>query len=170
MELIMKKSLFAFASLLLIASPASAVREGKAAPKPPVKDVWVPAATPRGGVSWKLLESTKVIDRKDPKTMIIYSKPGFPAGVQALNGKTIKVAGYMMPLQNTAKQTHFVLLGYPPGCPFHTHAMPNQFVEIKSSVPFKVETNNPTIVSGTLQLTGNDEGGIFYRLVNARPG
>jgi len=26
------------------------------------------------------------------------------------------------------------------------------------------------VVTGTLQLTGYDESGIFYRLVNARPG
>ena len=166
----MRNSLLPLAALLLVASPANAVREGRPAPKPPVEDIWVPAATPKGGVSWKTLESTKVIDRKDPKTLIIYSKPGFPAAVKALGGKTIKISGYMTPLQNSAKQTHFVLLGYPPGCPFHMHAMPNQFVEVKSAVPFKVQTDNPTIVSGTLQLMGTDESGIFYRLVNARPG
>ena len=152
---------------LLSASAGGAMQNGR---KAPVQDVWVPAATPKGGVSWKALEATRVIDRTDPKTKIIYSKPGFPAPIQALNGKTIKVSGYMMPLENSAKQKHFVLLGYPPGCPFHMHAMPNQFIEIKATVPVRVDTDNPTIISGTLQLTGQDEGGIFYRLVNARPG
>jgi uncharacterized protein len=152
---------------MLSATATSAMQQGG---KAPVKDVWVPAATPKGGISWKTLEATRVIDRTDSKTKIIYSKPGFSPAIQALNGKTIKVSGYMMPLENSAKQKHFVLLGYPPGCPFHMHAMPNQFVEIKAVVPVRVDTDNPTVITGTLQLTGQDESGIFYRLVNARPG
>ena len=76
----------------------------------------------------------------------------------------------MMPLENAARQKRFVLLAYPPGCPFHVHALPNQFVEVNSSVAVPVDDMNPIIMTGTLQLTGQDESGIFYKLVNARPG
>jgi uncharacterized protein len=153
----------------LIGAPAiAAMQAGKKAPVP-VQDVWIPAATPKGGVSWKTLEATKLIDRKD-KSGIIYTKPSFTPAVLALNGKQVKVAGYMMPLENAAKQKHFVLLGYPPGCPFHTHALPNQFVEIKAALPVNVDIENVMVLTGTLQLTGQDESGIFYRLVNARLG
>jgi uncharacterized protein len=161
------KLTFATLALTLIAAPAiAAMQTGK---KAPVEDVWVPAATPKGGLGWKTLESTKLIDRKD-KSGIIYTKPAFPPAVAALNGKQVKVAGYMMPLENGAKQQHFVLLGYPPGCPFHFHALPNQFVEIKATVPIKADVENVLVLTGTLQLTGQDESGIFYRLVNARLG
>ncbi|MDR7154813.1 hypothetical protein J2W40_001628 [Sphingobium xenophagum] len=145
---------------------AAAMQLGKPAP---TKDVWQPAKTPAGGTAWSLLQQTKLNDRKDEATMTIFTKPSFPAAVKALNGKQIKVAGWMMPLDNGVQQKHWVLLGYPPGCPFHMHALPNQFIEIKAAVPFPTNESKVHIVSGTLQLTGYDESGIFYRLINARP-
>ena len=63
--------IFATLSLTLIAVPAfAAMQTGK---KAPVEDVWVPAATPKGGLGWKVLETTRLIDRKD-KSGIIYTK------------------------------------------------------------------------------------------------
>lgn len=154
--------------LLLVCAPAPAAMQqgGKA----PIADIWQPAKTPPGGTSWRLLQTTKLNDRTDPKTRTIFTKPSFSPAVRALAGKQIKVAGWMMPLENGARQKHFVLLGYPPGCPFHMHAMPNQFVEVFSAVPVKVDEMNPTVITGTLELIGQDESGIFYRLRNARPG
>jgi len=135
----------------------------------PMSDVWQPAPTPKGGVSWKLLESTKETTRKKDDGYI-YSRPVFPMAVQALNGKRIKVAGFMMPLENSAKQKRFVLLAYPPGCPFHTHAMPNQFIEVIADTAFPVDLEKATVVEGILQLTGQDESGIFFRMTASRPG
>jgi uncharacterized protein len=162
----MKAIAFALGSALVLsplAAPAAMQNGGKA----PVQDIWKPAATPKGGVSWTLLESTKESQRRD-KSGTIYSKPVFSPNVQALAGKQIKVAGWMMPLENAAKQKRFVLLAYPPGCPFHFHAMPNQFVEILADVPVPLNERDPMVITGTLQLTGQDESGIFYRLVRAR--
>lgn len=147
-------------------APAAMQPGGRA----PVEDVWQPARTPPGGTSWRVLETTRLNDRTDPKTKIIYTRPIFPPAIRALAGKQIKVAGWMMPLENGARQKHFVLLGYPPGCPFHMHALPNQFIEVYAAVPIRVDETNPTIVTGTLELTGQDESGIFYRLRNARVG
>lgn len=134
---------------------------------PPVDDVWKPAATPPGGTSWRLLESTGETTRTDAQGFIV-SKPIFPAQVKALAGKRIKVAGWMMPLSAGAKQKRFVLLGYPPGCPFHFHAAPNQFIEVFAETPFPTNETKVFVVSGVLELTGYDESGIFYRLRNAR--
>jgi uncharacterized protein len=135
----------------------------------PIEDVWQPAATPKGGVSWRLLESTKETTRK-AEDGYIRSKPVFPAAVKSLHGKRVKVAGFMMPLENASRQKHFVLLAYPPGCPFHTHAMPNQFIEVKADIAFPVEIEQAIVVEGVLELTGQDESGIFYRLKASRPG
>ncbi|MDP9421873.1 MAG: DUF3299 domain-containing protein [Pseudomonadota bacterium] len=151
--------------LPLGAAPAAMEKRGKV----PVEDIWKPAATPRGGTPWALLEATKETTRKNADGYIV-SKPLFTPKVKALNGKRIKVAGYMMPLEKGAKQKHFVLLAYPPGCPFHVHAMPNQFIEINAAVPFPLDEARPHVVTGVLQLTGYDEGGIFYKLNGARPG
>jgi hypothetical protein len=134
-----------------------------------LKDIWKPAPTPKGGVSWQLLESTKETTRKAADGYI-RTKPVFPDAVKALNGKRVRVAGFMMPLENASRQKHFVLLGYPPGCPFHTHAMPNQFIEVRADTAFPVEIEQAVIVEGQLELTGSDESGIFYRLKGATPG
>ncbi len=136
---------------------------------PVIEDVWKPAATPRGGVSWAVLESTGETTRTDAEGYIV-SKPIFTRQVRALAGKRIKVAGWMMPLESGRTQQRFVLLAYPPGCPFHFHAAPMQFIEVIASTPFRTDETNVHVVSGVLELTGQDESGIFYRLKNARPG
>ena len=76
----------------------------------------------------------------------------------------------MMPLAAGAKQSRFVLLAYPPGCPFHFHAMPNQFIEVIAATPVPTNETKSLVVTGTLQLTGYDESGIFYRLTGATAG
>ncbi len=133
-----------------------------------VEDVWKPAATPDGGVSWKVLEATGETTRKDAQGFIV-SKPQFTPQVKALAGKRITVAGWMMPLSAERTQKHFVLLAYPPGCPFHFHAAPNQFIEVYADTPFQTSDTRVLTVSGVLELTGYDESGIFYQLRQARP-
>ncbi|MFM7403414.1 MAG: DUF3299 domain-containing protein [Erythrobacter sp.] len=134
-----------------------------------VEDIWKPAATPKGGTSWTVLESTGETTRTDTKGYIV-SKPKFTPQVKALAGKRITVAGWMMPLAAGTKQKHFVLLGYPPGCPFHFHAAPNQFIEVYADTAFPTSETRVFTVSGVLELTGYDESGIFYRMKQARPG
>jgi uncharacterized protein len=176
MRVIMQKPvlLCALATLALGAAPATAQANRQTGPfsereVADLKDIWKPAATPKGGISWQLLESTKETTRKADDGYI-RSKPVFPAAVKALDGKRVRVAGFMMPLENASRQKHFVLLGYPAGCPFHTHAMPNQFIEVKADQAFAVEIEQAIVVEGVLELTGADESGIFYRLSAAKPG
>jgi hypothetical protein len=152
-------------ALALFAGPAAAATSPR--PSAPTETVWKPADTPPGGVAWSLLESTKEITRTDSDGFIV-SKPDFPAAVRALNGKSVKVSGSMMPLENGARQTHFVLLAYPPDCPYHLNPNPTQFIEVKakSGLPFdyKVKT-----IQGKLELHGQDESGIFYKIFDATP-
>jgi hypothetical protein len=160
------------ATLLALTFSAADPAEGagQQSQRAAVSEQWNPARTPPGGTSWALLEQTRLNDRTDPKTKMIYTRPTFPPRVQALAGREIKVAGWMMPLENGSRQKHFVLLAYPPGCPFHMHALPNQFIEVYAATPVRVDGINPTVVTGRLELTGQDESGIFYKLRNARPG
>jgi hypothetical protein len=145
--------------------PATAVQEQRMAVQ---QDVWKPAATPKGGVSWTVLEATKELTRVGPDGYI-RSKPVFTSQVKSLAGKRVKVAGWMSSFELGRNQTHFLLMGYPPGCPFHFHALPNQFIEIKASTPFALNESKAIVVTGVLQLMGEDESGIFYRLTSARP-
>ncbi|MCR5876247.1 DUF3299 domain-containing protein [Phenylobacterium sp. J426] len=153
-------------SLGLVAAPAHALQRQQR-PAAPTEAVWKPADTPPGGIAWSLLESTKEITRTDAKGYI-RSKPVFPPKVKALDGKPVKVAGYMMPLQNGTLQKHFVLLAYPPDCPFHLNPNPMQFIEIKSTVGFGFDYR-VKVLKGTLKLGGHNEEGIFYRIWDAQP-
>jgi hypothetical protein len=157
--------LLLMAALLLpgVAVEAQGARDGSLKPS---ESVWKPAPTPPGGVAWSVLESTKETTRKDQNNLI-RSKPIFPAEVKALAGKRIKVNGYMLPLENGAKQSHFVLLAYPPDCPFHLNPLPMQFVEVRAATPIKVSYDVRTI-EGVLSLHGDDEQGIFYKFSDAK--
>jgi hypothetical protein len=133
-----------------------------------IEDIWKPAPTPAGGTSWSLLESAQEVTRTDEAGYLI-SYPVFTREQRQLEGKRIIVAGWMDPLQVGAKQKRFVLLGYPPGCPFHFHAAPMQFIEVMATTPFDTDRTNVITVSGILELTGYDESGVFYRLWDSRP-
>jgi|GEM_PF-425914 len=153
-------------------APGSALNDLANPPDPKqgavIEDIWKPAPTPAGGTSWSLLEAAKEVTRTDDAGYLI-SYPLFTREQRALEGKRIKVSGWMDPLQVGTKQNRFVLLGYPPGCPFHFHAAPMQFIEVMASTPFDTDRTNVITVSGVLELTGYDEGGVFYRLWDSRP-
>ncbi len=162
----MKKILPAILAVpLCLSTPAGAIHE---VALPTDLDVWQPAATPRGGTSWQVLEATSEITRFDSEGYII-SRPVFTEQVRRLEGTRIRVAGWMDAFEPGRRQTHFILLGYPPGCPFHFHAAPNQFIEVKATRPFSLSDDRVIVVEGVLELTGEDESGIFYVLNNARP-
>lgn len=147
-------------TFVLQAAPLAAVAQTR--PAAPTESIWKPADTPPGGVSWALLESTKEITRTDSRGYLL-SKPDFPPGVLALKGRKVKVSGYMMPLQNGKTQTHFVLLAYPPDCPFHLNPGPMQFIEVKTDKGVVFDYGVKTI-EGVLELSGQDEGGVFYKI------
>lgn len=155
---------------IILASKAKAQSSGAPDPKlgAQIDDIWKPAPTPAGGTSWALLEAAKEVTRTDDAGFTV-SYPLFTKQQRALEGKRIKVSGWMDPLQVGTEQKRFVLLGYPPGCPFHFHAAPMQFIEVMASTPFETDRTNVITVSGVLELTGYDESGVFYRLWDSRP-
>ena len=151
------------AALVLAAGPADAFRVQQR-PLAPSESVWKPADTPPGGVAWSVLESTGEKPGPDARS---FTRPAFPAAVQALGGRTVKVAGYMLPLQPGERQTHFILLAYPPDCPFHLNPGPQQYIEVKTSKPVAFNYG-VTVIEGRLQLLPADPSGVFYRMENAR--
>lgn len=151
--------------LLLNIAAVQAIEEK---PLPPaLEEIWQPAQTPKGGVSWRTLETTQELQRTDDDGYIV-SRPAFSEQVSALEGETIKVAGWMMPLESGEEQRHFVLLGYPPGCPFHMHAAPTQFIEVRTTIAIKTQMWDTIIIEGTLTLTGQAETGVFYQIADGQ--
>ena len=148
----------------LIAAPALAA-PGTAPPPElkPSESVWTPAPTPPGGVPWQVLESAK----EAPGNAMAAPKPVYPKAVTALAGKRIKVNGYMLPLGKGGSQSHFVLLAYPPDCPFHLNPGPQQFIEVKvsSAVPMNYDVRT---IEGTLELAGSNGAGVFYKISDGK--
>lgn len=115
-----------------------------------------------GVVSWKLLG--QVTTRPVNKRL----EPVFPPAVKALSQQTVKIQGFMMPLEASARQKHFLLTSVPPTCAFCVPAGPEGMVEIhsKTSVAYGLE---PVTVQGTLQVLQDDAKGLYYRISDARP-
>lgn len=92
----------------------------------------------------------------------------FPTVLSGLNGKQVKVRGFMVPLEAKPAQVHFLLTSKPQDCEFCIEGGPSSYVEVKSSVPLKYSTQ-PLNLVGRLLLLKNDPSGVYYRLVDARP-
>lgn len=127
---------------------------------------------PEGAINWKVLGTTQeiVIETKtDDGYDLTYSKPEFKPEVQALNGKEIKIKGYMFPLDETEGQRQFLFGPFPLSCPFQYHVGPPLVLEVHADnhpIPFDYE---PVVIEGTLELVADDpEYSVFYRLKNAR--
>lgn len=112
-------------------------------------------------ISWDVLTNVKMIEQ-DSRYI-----PEFSQEVLDLDGKTIELKGFMMPLDNAETQKEFVLSANPVGsCFFCTPGGPEAMIEVHatSGVKFSYDT---IVMSGTLELVNDDPMGMFYRLKDA---
>lgn len=137
-------------------SPIAGTGPGFHDPRSPFK----PIEDREGIVSWKLLSS---VQTKVEKARVV---PTFPAQVQALNDKTVRVQGFMLPLEPGEKQKHFLLSSVPTTCGFCLPAGPEGLVEVRSKTPVKYSLE-AVVVEGKLAVLDNDPMGLYYRVTNA---
>ncbi len=163
--------MLAAAGVLATGSGSPAHAQSKPADAPGYQShpgqTWTTAPTPRGAISWDLLGQTKEVEKVDANRFS-YVAPVFPDAVKNLNGKTIRINGYMMPLEESKTQNHFILMAYPPSCPFCMTAGPAFLIEVKASKPFNF-SYDAVLVEGKMNLIYRDDTGFFYRLTEARP-
>lgn len=143
---------------LMAATPAIGQGPGFHDPRSPFK----PLQELEGVVSWKLLSS---VTTKADKQKVI---PTFPAPVLALDKRTVKVQGFMLPLEPGDKQQHFLLSSVPTTCSFCIPAGPEGLVEVRSKAPVRY-TLEPVTVEGQLAVLSDDPYGMFYRVTQAVP-
>jgi len=101
----------------------------------------------------------------DVKTKLVNKRvlPVYPAQVQALNGKTQRIQGFMMPLEPGEKQKHFLLTSVPLTCAFCLPGGPESMVEVFSQQAVKY-TMAPVVVDGKLAVLEDDDYGLYYRI------
>ena len=92
----------------------------------------------------------------------------FPAPLKPLNGKTVKLQGYLLPLEAGQAHRRFLLSAWSPSCPFCLTAGPEAMIEVKARKDVKASLD-PIVVQGRFELLDNDPAGMFFRLVDAEP-
>ena len=121
------------------------------------------ARLPQGkGAVWATLRQTKIgVDEARGLFTATH-----PASVRALAGKTISLAGFILPLDAEAKGTHFLLSKYTPVCAFCPPGEPNEVVEVRSARPITFSPQLVT-VTGTFALENKGENGLFFQMNGA---
>ncbi|WP_290653339.1 DUF3299 domain-containing protein [Aquisalimonas sp.] len=115
-----------------------------------------------GTVSWDLLGS---VDSREGNHGLL--EPMFSDELRELNGREVKVQGFMMPLDNSEKQQHFLVSRTPPSCFYCLPGGPESVIEVKAQRPMEFSFD-PVVLSGDMQLVENSDMGLFYRLEDAR--
>jgi uncharacterized protein len=114
-----------------------------------------------GIVSWRTLAQVSPV--KEGKKIV----PSFDSKIERLDGQSLKVQGFIMPLQMGDKQTHFLLSAAPPHCTFCVAGGPESMIEVKTKTPIKYGFD-PIVLSGKLQVLKDDPMGLYYRIVDAK--
>jgi len=109
---------------------------------------------------WSVLTAVKT---KLDKNRVL---PVFPGNVQALNQKSQRVQGFMMPLDPGEKQKHFLLSSVPMTCAFCVPGGPESMVEVKTKTPVKYSME-AVVVEGQFAVLKDDPYGLFYRMTEA---
>lgn len=91
----------------------------------------------------------------------------FPDELQALEGKTVSLKGFIIPLEEKSESRHFVLSYFPyASCFFCGGAGPESVVEVHAPKPIAF-TEKPITLTGRLQLNRNDPEKLFFSLHEA---
>lgn len=129
-------------------------------------------STPEGGTDWELFSKTKEVPYSLMRNGEEWEglKPEFPDALKQLAGTTIKMTGYMFPLEQTDGQSLFLFGPFPLSCPYHYHAPNSLTIEVHADKPINF-SYDPVTIEGTLELVPEDyEYNTFYRINAARLG
>lgn len=113
-----------------------------------------------GYTSWRTLSQVELV-RQGKKVL-----PKFAAPIAALDGKTIRIQGFMLPMEVGDKQQKFILMAAPSHCAFCLPAGPDSMIEVNVKAALKYSTDVVNL-SGTLRVLNDDPAGMYYRLVDA---
>jgi len=142
--------------------PGGAVPAGSGAGVHSPNSPFAPLQERNDVLPWSLLTSIKT---KTEKNRIL---PVFTPAVMALNAKSQRVQGFMMPLEPGEKQKHFLLSSVPLSCSFCVPGGPESMVEVKTKTPVKYSLE-AVVVEGKFAVLQDDPYGLYYRITDAVP-
>jgi hypothetical protein len=127
---------------------------------------------PEGAVNWKTFGETgekEAHSKTEDGYDNYYSQPVFTPAVKALDGQTIRIKGYMFPLDEDDDQKLFLFGPFPMTCPFQYHVGPPLVLEVHADKHPVTFTYDAITVTGTLELVPDDpDYSVFYRLNDAK--
>jgi uncharacterized protein len=114
---------------------------------------------PAGTIPWELLQQAKTVQKPNKKF-----GPEFTSEIRQLDRQQVRLYGFMLPLDQSAKQKRFLLASFPPHCSFCLPGGPESMVEVIANKPIDF-TYEPIVVAGRLAVLDNDV--VYYRLTDA---
>jgi hypothetical protein len=111
-------------------------------------------------VAWSVLTDvkTKVVKRR--------MLPAFNTSQMALNEKTQRIQGFMLPLEPGEKHRRFLLSRVPLTCGFCLPGGPESMIEVRTKIPVRYSLD-AVVVEGQFLALNDDEYGLYYRLTDA---
>ncbi|MBB6255052.1 DUF3299 domain-containing protein [Nitrospirillum iridis] len=147
------------AAALTILTPASALAlrlEKTTVPK--AQDI------PRATLGWDKIADVKEIEIKVKNGTRL--RAVFGPAVQRMAGQSLTLGGYIIPLEQTERSTHFLLSALAPSCPFCPPPGAADVVEVRTKEPVTF-TYDLVVLTGTVRLTPDDENCLYYHLDGA---
>jgi hypothetical protein len=121
---------------------------------------------PEGVVGWdtlgKLEVRTEVIAPLQARFHTDYGNE-----IKALDGREVKLMGFIYPLEGGLEHQRFLLTAWPPSCPFCLPAGPSQMVEVFCKEPVDF-TDGAIMMAGKFELLKDDPSGMYYRMRDAK--
>ena len=115
-----------------------------------------------GGIGWNELLQAQL----EYTDMRLIAR--FPESIKSRAGKTVKLSGFMLPLESELKQKRFLLTSNPPELLlFHIPGGPAGSVEVLAPEGIEVSWE-PVVLEGRFEPQETSEIGVVYRLRDAR--
>ncbi len=118
-------------------------------------------------LTWNMLGQVEIQYCQDEQNNLWIMVPRFDESLHALNGKSVQIRGYALPVSATSKD--YVLSAFPfASCFFCGGAGPESVIELRLKKQRSFRTDEWVILEGTLVLC-KESNSFLYRLENARP-
>lgn len=148
----------------VLSGPAS----GQAPPEPPEHggayhsplSAFAPLPRREDVIPWSTLAQ---VSQRVERTRLV---PVFTPDIQSLHQKTVRLQGFMAPLDPGERQSTFLLSAVPLTCPFCSPGGAESIIQVIARNPIRY-TMEGLVVEGRFHVLPNDSLGFFYRLTNA---